>query len=392
MFKLVVTASVIFFAASTISGQVIKSAMINGCKTEGLNEYLIIKNGNSNFVPSASTIDIRYGTSSPASTTITDQLLSNGDSAYIAALNAKLSYGCDFNFINATSSTTIKSNSYFMVMHKYPDDTSNFSAWCGQGTGDVYVVFSDDASWGNSGIFANDTRGTTRYLKSIINGVTFDYNYGGINLNSDGGYVTWNDTAGTFVSSGTYVNCTPTNLQSLPVSLLYFNTKLVNEDLILTWATGSEHNNDYFSIEAWESHKSNWIHLADINGLSFSQAISVYEYALPKAWSNYNYYQLSQTDFDGKKTVLAVASTKKNTKGLAILEIKDGNILLTTDNKESPVVIKCYNLNGSLISSESYPPTNSIIEYLLPKPTAGCVVVSIHQDYQHIIKKINFQF
>jgi hypothetical protein len=228
MIKSIFFTGLLFLVASTISAQVIKSAMINGCKTEGLNEYLIVKNGNSSFTAAASNIDIRYGTSFPASTTITDQLLTNGDTGYIAALNAKLGSGCDFNFINTTNSTTIAANAFFVIMHKYPDDTANFSAWCGKGIGDVYVVFADDASWGNAGIFANDTRSVTRYLRSTINGVTYDYNYGGLNLNSDGGYVSWNDTAGTYTGSGNYSNCTPSNLQSLPVSLLYFKAILEN--------------------------------------------------------------------------------------------------------------------------------------------------------------------
>ena len=87
--------------AAPLFGQTIKSVMINSCNSEGLNEYIVIKNGPSSFSANSVPIDLRYGTTSPASTTYTDTFQVNGDSNYIVGLNQKLSMGCDFQFINA---------------------------------------------------------------------------------------------------------------------------------------------------------------------------------------------------------------------------------------------------------------------------------------------------
>jgi len=392
MIKSILTIIVLCIVMSSIYGQVIKSAMINACKTEGLNEYLIIKNGNSSFFASASTIDIRYGTSSPASTAITDQFLVNGDSIYIGALNAKLSSGCDFKFINVLSSTSIAPDSFIIVMHKYPDDTSNFSAWCGNGIGDVYVVFADDASWGNAGIFANDTRSVTRYLRSTINGVSFDYNYGGLNLNSDGGYVTWNDTAGTFSGSGTFSNCIPTNLQSLPVSLLHFKVKTENRNTILTWATASEINNDYFIIEAYHPKDNHWETITTIKGFIHKQSISTYEYLIPRYMNMANRFRLSQYDIDGRQTILGIASNQLSKENLTILGSNKQSLFISSDNQEIPVIINCYNLNGSILSSQEINSFDSFITFPFPISTNGFLIILIQQDDRQIIHKHYQQF
>lgn len=387
MIKSILLAGLLCLAVSILPAQVIKSAMINGCKTEGLNEYLIVKNGNASFTATSSNIDIRYGTSSPASTTITDQLLTNGDSVYVASLNAKLGGGCDFNFINATDTTTIAANAYFMTMHKYPDDTADFSAWCGKSIGNVYVVFADDASWGNSGIFANDTRSTTRFLRSTINSVTYDYNYGGINLNSDGGYVTWNDSAGTFSGNGNYSNCTPTNLQSLPVSLLYFNAEWKNDAILLTWATASEINNDHFAIEAFESNLSNWEIIGELSGFIHKQSTSFYEFLIPQSFNHSKYYKLSQTDIDGKKTELAIASIQEAKNQLSVIGHNKQFLFISFNNLALPILISCFRLDGSLLSKQEFNPFNSIIKYSIPACSDGIMLLKIQQGEQLIIHK-----
>ncbi len=380
------TAFLCLFATS-LFGQVIKSAMINGCKTEGLNEYFVLKNGNSSFNANNGTVDIRYGTSFPATTTETDSFLVDGDSNYVSALNQKLLGGCDFQFVNAKNNSTIPANAYFLIMHHSPDDTANFSAWCGNNLGDVYVLFSFDQSWGANGEFANDTRSAPRYFKSIINGTTFNYSYNGFNLGTDGGYVTWNDTAGNHSGFGTYTNCTPTNLVTLPVSLLYFQSVQNQNNIQLLWATASEFNNDYFTIKKFNAFNSNWEVLTHIQGKINEQQITYYNFTDFEPTSKKALYELSQTDIDGTVTHLGYVAAQSSTKGIKIEGQSKGKMYLSTDDLYNPISVTTYRLDGSVMNATTYTDLTNFVELKMNFDKEQLVIVKIEQSGKIITKK-----
>ncbi len=374
--------------AAPLFGQTIKSVMINSCNSEGLNEYIVIKNGPSSFSANSGSIDLRYGTTSPASTTYTDTFQVNGDSNYIVGLNQKLSMGCDFQFINAKNNSILPADAYFIVMHQSPDDTADFSAWCNNDIGDVYVLFSGDASWNASGAFNNNTSGTTRYFRSTINGVTKDYSYGGINFTSDGGYVTWNDTAGTHSGFGTYTNCTPTNLVSLPVSLLYFQSVQNQNNIQLIWATASEFNNDYFTIKKFNTNNNNWEVLTHIQGKINEQQITYYNFTDFEPTSNKALYELSQTDIDGTVTHLGFVAAQSSTKGIKIEGQSKGKMYLSTDDLFNPIRVTTYRLDGSVMNATTYTDLTNFVELKMNFDKEHLVIVKIEQSGKIITKKM----
>ncbi|MBL3656619.1 T9SS type A sorting domain-containing protein [Fulvivirga sediminis] len=86
---------------------------------------------------------------------------------------------------------------------------------------------------------------------------------------------------------------------TLPVEFLYVNAVSVNNIVKISWATGSELNNDFFTIER------------SIDGLTFQEIGTVdgagnsaetIEYLFEDYSPNngVNYYRVKQTDFDGK--------------------------------------------------------------------------------------------
>lgn len=85
---------------------------------------------------------------------------------------------------------------------------------------------------------------------------------------------------------------------SLPIELLYFTTECTANEFVFNWATASESNNDFFTIEA--SHDGiNWESIANINGAGNSYSVLTYTYAYP-ADAQLNYFRLKQTDFNGQ--------------------------------------------------------------------------------------------
>ncbi|SDK97350.1 Por secretion system C-terminal sorting domain-containing protein [Catalinimonas alkaloidigena] len=87
----------------------------------------------------------------------------------------------------------------------------------------------------------------------------------------------------------------------LPVELVSFTATASLQAAVLQWATASEHNNHYFSVErSVDGHAFEAI--AEVAGAGSSSQTHRYEFADPEAASLLSpvlYYRLRQVDFDG---------------------------------------------------------------------------------------------
>jgi hypothetical protein len=86
---------------------------------------------------------------------------------------------------------------------------------------------------------------------------------------------------------------------TLPVSLIEFNTTAKENSVVLDWKTASEENNDYFIIE----RSQNGIDIEQIgivNGSGNSNEILSYSYIDNSPLKDISYYRLTQVDFDGE--------------------------------------------------------------------------------------------
>ena len=95
----------------------------------------------------------------------------------------------------------------------------------------------------------------------------------------------------------------------LPIELVYFKAKLDEKIVKLSWATASELNNDYFTIE----RSSDGIHFVEIirqRGAGNNTFTLYYSEEDPNPLNGYNYYRLKQTDYDGHFTFSAVETVK----------------------------------------------------------------------------------
>jgi hypothetical protein len=84
----------------------------------------------------------------------------------------------------------------------------------------------------------------------------------------------------------------------LPVELLYFSGREVNNTNTLEWATASEYNADYFEIE-WSEDGSVWWPIGDVAACGWSSSEIAYTFKHEDYKPQINYYRLSQYDFDG---------------------------------------------------------------------------------------------
>lgn len=102
---------------------------------------------------------------------------------------------------------------------------------------------------------------------------------------------------GTLTGPGTIDEDSDPN-SPLPVDLLFFEVNEVNNQVRLTWATATEINNDFFTIEK-SIDGINYQVVDIVEGSGNSNTTIRYEYLDKQPVYGKSYYRLSQTDFDG---------------------------------------------------------------------------------------------
>ena len=84
----------------------------------------------------------------------------------------------------------------------------------------------------------------------------------------------------------------------LPISLINFNAEPVNQNVLVTWTTASEVNNDYFQIERSQD-AVNYEVVGIIDGAGNSNQTLNYQLVDKKPYQGISYYRLRQIDFNG---------------------------------------------------------------------------------------------
>lgn len=96
---------------------------------------------------------------------------------------------------------------------------------------------------------------------------------------------------------------------SLPIELVYFKAVLNDGQVNLSWATASELNNDYFTVE----RSGDGIHFEEVlrkNGAGNSTNTLYYNDKDENPLKRYSYYRLKQTDYDGHFTYSEIETIK----------------------------------------------------------------------------------
>lgn len=97
----------------------------------------------------------------------------------------------------------------------------------------------------------------------------------------------------------TYINTSDlSSCNILPIELVYFNVFCSGKDVLISFATASENNNDFFSIEE-SDNAVDWHVIKEIKAKGNTNTLSEYEYYHPFNSNRKSYYRLKQTDFDG---------------------------------------------------------------------------------------------
>lgn len=161
--------------------------------------------------------------------------------------------------------------------------------------------------------------------------------------------------SGTLTTSGSANWCS-----SLPIELATFSGQWSEEGVILYWATASETNNDFFTVERCiDGHSFEAI--TELDGAGTSSNYKGYEYLDNSDLSSYEwvYYRIKQTDFDGKASYSNVVAVEpKGSKGLKNVLLYPNpanelvNVEFVSDAREGDVMI--YNDLGQLVAAQHF--------------------------------------
>jgi len=104
-----------------------------------------------------------------------------------------------------------------------------------------------------------------------------------------------------FTLGTTNIDFTP-----LPIELVTFQAQLLgNRNVELKWATATEWNNDFFTVER-SADLDTWIAIATVAAVGHSNALVEYTTSDAAPLQGVNYYRLRQTDEDGTSTTSSI--------------------------------------------------------------------------------------
>ena len=98
----------------------------------------------------------------------------------------------------------------------------------------------------------------------------------------------------------------------MPITLKNFSAKKENKNIVIQWTTGSELNNDYFTIER-SNNGYDFIEIGKVDGSGNSSQDISYSFTDKAPYTGDNYYRLIQTNFDGKYKIYLPVHVKNNT-------------------------------------------------------------------------------
>ena len=147
-----------------------------------------------------------------------------------------------------------------------------------------YCAASGENNWASMGGIATDNSNGTGHVSSTVSFSSYSP-------------VTFGSSAGG---------------NTLPVELVYFSAQCNAGELKLSWATASEINNSYFTLQK-STDAMNWKTIGTIDGAGNSSVLMHYSFSYEAG--NDSYYQLLQTDYNGKEKVLRTLFSECSTAG-----------------------------------------------------------------------------
>jgi hypothetical protein len=207
---------------------------------------------------------------------------------------------------------------------------------------------TEEGTWTRAMNFTPDENGNYSALISVRN------------TSTEVGKVLKGSIANSSVEASTTVTL-QSEIVPLPVELIAFNAVKQNNGVLLTWATASEQDNDFFEVEMAEDPKAAFkavgkVH-SKVNTTSMKQN---YQFSHKGNFTGTRYYRLKQVDLDGAfeySKVVAVSADGINLATgpkVAPNPITPESKLIFTAAEAGKLNVTVVNMNGTRVHSQTY--------------------------------------
>ena len=174
----------------------------------------------------------------------------------------------------------------------------------------------------------------------------------------------------------------------LPVELISFNARIINQTVELSWLTESELNNDYFRLERSKDAVV-WQKIVDVNGAGNSQQTLEYMVIDENPYSVISYYRLIQFDFDGMFEFSNIISVSlNNTEQLSLYPNPSSKIISVVGCSSELEGLAVYTLLGKNMTSEVnvYIENDGLLQLDLNKLKSGVYIIKTKMSTRKIVK------
>ncbi|MTI19813.1 T9SS type A sorting domain-containing protein, partial [Fulvivirga sp. RKSG066] len=193
----------------------------------------------------------------------------------------------------------------------------------------------------------------------------------------------------TYNGSCSDVDGTCNSVGPLPVDLLYLSGEVKNKSVVITWATSTEINNDYFLLER-SVDGVNYEKVKTIEGAGNSSSTLKYEVIDDNPLFGQSYYRLTQVDFDGAYEVFnPVAVYVSSLSEMAVYPnpAVKGTDLKVFSGAQENVKFAIYNTEGVAIVSQMLQSGQNIIA-LSEDIKSGFYIVKMTSGDDQIVKRL----
>ena len=141
----------------------------------------------------------------------------------------------------------------------------------------------------------------------------------------------------------------------VPISLLTFTGMVETKANLLQWATASELNNDFFTLQRSTDGGNTFVKVTTVDGAGNSNTTKSYSYRDQKTQNGTVYYRLLQTDFNGQtKQVGQVALTRTATNlmiaGVSPVPARDNLKVQFSTTANQNLTVRLYDVFGRTMS------------------------------------------
>ncbi|MEP0986936.1 T9SS type A sorting domain-containing protein [Ekhidna sp.] len=168
-------------------------------------------------------------------------------------------------------------------------------------------------------------------------------------------------TLGTSFSENYFTYGSESSSSTLPVELIHFSGIAENHQVILTWETASEINNDFFEVQRSPDGVSFDI-IGVVDGSGNSNEPVKYAFRDKEPYLGLNYYRLRQVDFDGAEELLPIIQVDNDSKLKGIListypnpaTSENLNIRILSGDDHTLMNMRIVDMSGRLYAEKQY--------------------------------------